>query len=117
MVIFRVDVNFVFLPDRMLIRQSLWSPGSCLIGQQISRSLQFFYSSSTYSSVDQIILAGGCASITGLDELIEGKIGTPATIANPFANMAVSSNVKPQALSNDAPSLMIACGLALRSFD
>ena len=38
-------------------------------------------------------------------------------IANPFANMAVASKVKPQVLSNDAPALMIACGLALRSFD
>ncbi|MEJ2591915.1 MAG: pilus assembly protein PilM, partial [Candidatus Thiodiazotropha sp.] len=29
----------------------------------------------------------------------------------------VSSKVKHQALSADAPALMIACGLALRSFD
>jgi type IV pilus assembly protein PilM len=31
--------------------------------------------------------------------------------------MSVAPKVKPQALSNDAPALMIACGLALRSFD
>jgi type IV pilus assembly protein PilM len=31
--------------------------------------------------------------------------------------MALSGKVKPQALSNDAPAMMIACGLALRSFD
>ncbi len=85
--------------------------------QQVSRSLQFFFSSSPYNSVDYIVMAGGCSSIPGVDELIEEKLGTPAIIANPFANMSVSSRVKPQSLSNDAPSMMIACGLALRSFD
>jgi type IV pilus assembly protein PilM len=31
--------------------------------------------------------------------------------------MSLNSRIKPQHLSNDAPSLMICCGLALRSFD
>lgn len=87
------------------------------MAQQVSRSLQFFFSSSQYNSVDQIILAGGSASIPGVDELIEDKIGTATSIANPFANMSLAPRVKPQTLSNDAPALMIACGLALRSFD
>ena len=29
--------------------------------------------------------------------------------------MSVTSKVKPQVLQNDAPSLMIACGLAMRT--
>ncbi|MFA7488767.1 MAG: pilus assembly protein PilM, partial [Lysobacteraceae bacterium] len=36
---------------------------------------------------------------------------------NPLANMSLSSRVQAQALAQDAPALMIACGLALRSFD
>lgn len=103
------------LPDNYV--PEVLEPFKEAVAQQVSRSLQFFYSSSTYNRVDQIVLAGGCASIPGLDEMIEEKMGTAATIANPFASMSVSSRVKPQALSNDAPSLMIACGLALRSFD
>jgi type IV pilus assembly protein PilM len=87
------------------------------MAQQINRSLQFFYSSSAYNAVDHIILAGGTASIPGVDELIEDRTGIPTSIANPFANMSVASRVKPQRLSNDAPALMIAVGLALRSFD
>lgn len=85
--------------------------------QQVSRSLQFFFSSTQYNSVDHIVLAGGSASIIGIRDLMEAKIGTPVTIANPFANMPLSSRIKPQSLSSDAPALMIACGLALRSFD
>ena len=37
--------------------------------------------------------------------------------ANPFANMGVSSRVNAVALQSDAPAMMIACGLSLRSFD
>jgi type IV pilus assembly protein PilM len=85
--------------------------------QQASRSLQFFYSSSPHSKIDFIVLAGGSASIPGMDEMIQEKLGVETTIANPFASMSLSARVKPQTLSNDAPSLMIACGLALRSFD
>lgn len=85
--------------------------------QQVARSLQFFFSSSQYNDVDHIILAGGVASMEGLTELVQEKLGTPTTVANPFAEMSISSRVNAVALSSDAPSLMIACGLALRSFD
>jgi len=85
--------------------------------QQVARSLQFFFSSSQYNDVDRIILAGGVASMEGLPELVQEKLGTPASVANPFANMSISSRVNAVALSSDAPALMIACGLALRSFD
>ncbi len=85
--------------------------------QEIMRALQFFYSSSPFNSVDQLLLAGGCAQIPGIDELVAARIGVPAMVANPFVSMSISSRIKPQLLSNDAPSLMIACGLALRSFD
>lgn len=85
--------------------------------QQVTRSLQFFFSSSQYNDVDHILLAGGVASMSGLAELIEEKLGTTASVANPFANMSVASRVNSAALTNDAPALMIATGLALRSFD
>lgn len=103
------------LPDNYLTE--VLEPFKEAMTQQVSRSLQFFFSSSQYNSVDQIILAGGSASIPGIDEIIEDKIGTATSIANPFANMSLAPRVKPQTLSNDAPALMIACGLALRSFD
>ncbi len=87
------------------------------MAQQISRSQQFFFSSSSITRIDHLILAGGCASIEGISEIVEAEVGIPTVIANPFANMSLSSKVSAQALSNDAPSLMISCGLALRSFD
>jgi type IV pilus assembly protein PilM len=103
------------LPDNYII--DVLEPFKKATVQQISRALQFFVSSSANRGVDNIVLAGGCASITGLDKLVEQTIGIPAFVANPFINMALSNKVKPQNLNNDAPSMMIACGLALRSFD
>ena len=84
--------------------------------QQVTRSLQFFFSSSQYDDVDYIVLAGGTASIEGLGEMIEARLGTPTIIANPFSNMSLASRVDAGALANDSPALMIACGLAMRSF-
>lgn len=84
--------------------------------QQVTRSLQFFFSSSQYDDVDYIVLAGGTSSIEGLGDMIESKLGTPTIIANPFVNMSLASRVDADALANDTPALMIACGLAMRSF-
>lgn len=85
--------------------------------QQVSRSLQFFYSSSQYNAVDMILLAGGVAAMHGLAELVERELGVSTVVANPFGSMAVASGVDAMSLSNDAPAMLIACGLALRSFD
>jgi len=38
-------------------------------------------------------------------------------VANPFASMAVNPRIPLKRLVADAPSLMVACGLALRRFD
>jgi len=85
--------------------------------QQVARALQFFFSSSQFNNVDYIILAGGVAAMDGLSERVQEKLGTPVTVANPFADMTISPRVNAAALYSDAPAMMIACGLALRSFD
>jgi type IV pilus assembly protein PilM len=103
------------LPDNYV--PEVLEPFKHALAQQIGRSLQFFLSSSTHRNVERILLAGGCASIPSIDRYVEEALGTPTMIANPFANMTLSPRVKPQTLSNDAPALVTACGLALRSFD
>lgn len=84
---------------------------------EIARALQFFFSSTQFNRVDHILLAGGCAMIQGLDEVVSSRTQVSTMIANPFANMALSPRVKPKQLTADAPSLLIACGLAMRRFD
>lgn len=84
--------------------------------EQISRSLQFFYSSSHYNYVDQIVLAGGVAAMEGLVAQVGEQLNVPAIMANPFADMSVSNKVDATALAEDAPAMLVATGLALRSF-
>ena len=97
--------------------QEVLEPFKEAVIQQVTRSLQFFFSSTQYNDVDHVLLAGGVAALEGLAEAVEDKLGTPTTVCNPFANMTVASRVNSAALANDAPALMISCGLAMRSFD
>ncbi len=103
------------LPDSYVTE--VLEPFKTAMVQQIGRSLQFFMSSSSHRNVDVLVLAGGCASIAGVDELVSQKLGVPAIVANPFLNMSLGSRVNAHDLRQDAPAMMIACGLALRSFD
>ncbi|WP_104490263.1 pilus assembly protein PilM [Acinetobacter indicus] len=85
--------------------------------QQAARSLQFFFSSSQFNEIDHILLAGGNANIPGLAKLLQQKLGYRVTVANPFLQMGFSSKIDIKRIESDASSLMVACGLALRSFD
>ena len=87
------------------------------LGLEVARALQFFFTSTQYNQVNHILLAGGCAAIPGIDEVTTRRTSVPSMIANPFANMALSSKIRPKNLATDAPSLMVACGLAMRRFD
>src|SRR5437763_6919243 len=84
---------------------------------EITRALQFFFTSTSYNQVDQIVLAGGCSLLPGIDELISKRAGVNALVAHPFASMAASDRIRPRQLAAEAPLLLIACGLALRSFE
>ena len=88
------------------------------MAQQVDRSLQFFFSAaSQFTNVDQIILAGGCAGIEGVEHIVQERLQVPTAVAKPFAGMSVSSRAKPAALGKDETSLLIATGLAFRAFD
>ncbi len=87
------------------------------LAQQAHRLLQFFFAASHHETVQHIVLAGGCASIPGIDETVESHLETPTLIANPFRTMTFSKYINQQRLGNDAPAMMIACGLAMRGSD
>jgi type IV pilus assembly protein PilM len=84
---------------------------------EISRALQFFFTSTQYNQIDHLVLAGGCAVIPGIDEVVATRTQVSTMIANPFANMELSDRVKSRSLLADSSSLLVACGLALRRFD
>jgi len=85
--------------------------------RQISRSLQFLFSSTEFSNVDRILLAGGCASIPGVESLVEEQIGVPVQVLDPLVNIGLAPRINKETIKADSPALMTALGLALRSFD
>jgi type IV pilus assembly protein PilM len=84
---------------------------------EVSRALQFFFTSTQYNQVDHVVLAGGTGALSGADEAVASRVQVNTVVANPFANMAVSDRVRTRNLLVDSASLMVACGLALRRFD
>lgn len=102
------------LPDDY--QHDILEPFKEAVVQQVSRSLQFFFSSSQYNEIDYLILGGGTSCIPGLPPLIEQKLGVPTIVANPFSRMSISPKVSVPSINADAPSLLTCCGLALRSF-
>ncbi len=103
------------LPDSYL--EEVLDPFKQAMARQINVSLQFFRSSSANRRIDCLLLAGGCAQIRGIREYLETALEIPTRIADPFAGMGMSHKLKSQTLRAEAPAMMVACGLALRSFD
>ncbi|MDF0605925.1 pilus assembly protein PilM [Neisseriaceae bacterium TC5R-5] len=106
------------LPDGY--ESELMHPFVDALSQEIQRSLQFFYTTvsvSQYLRVDYILLAGGCSLLPGLDDAVAGRTQISTIIANPFSIMVQSGAIRLKELLMDAPSLLVACGLALRRFD
>lgn len=100
------------LPDSY--EDEVLNPFVLSLSTEVARALQFFTSSTQYNKVDHIVLAGGCAAIKGADIAVQDRTQVNVVIANPFQKMSMGSRVKQQYLASDAPSLMIACGLAMR---
>ena len=86
------------------------------VAVQIGRLLQYFYAGSEFSRVDQIIVSGGVSALPELAPAVSSEIGVPTFIGNPLADMARAGRVPARAI-DEGHSMMIACGLALRSFD
>lgn len=85
--------------------------------RQVNRFLQFYYASTQQAVVNKVLLSGGSASISSIDEQIQTSVNIPTTLVNPFADMALSSRINPSRFTNDIPALLVATGLSLRGFD
>ncbi|MBO4329221.1 MAG: type IV pilus assembly protein PilM, partial [Rhodocyclaceae bacterium] len=109
------------LPDGY--EQEVLRPFCDLLAMEVSRAMQFFFTSTNYDEVDRIVVSGGCAQLPGLIDAIRARTEkndgsqVETVVANPFASMSLASGVRFNNLLAAAPSLMVACGLALRRFD
>lgn len=84
---------------------------------EAARALQFFFTSTPYTRIDRVLLAGGCAVIEGMASAIGQRTGVPVDLLNPFQGMELAAGVRERQLRLDAPALLIGAGLAMRRFD
>lgn len=98
-------------------RTDVLQPFCETLAVEVMRAIQFFYTSTQYTGVNHIFIAGGCAVIPGLDAIISSRTQISTLVVNPFADMEHATGISQRQLNIDAPALLIACGLALRSFD
>jgi len=91
-----------------------WLEGAAL---EVTRAIQFFFTSTPFTKIDQIFLAGGCALLPGLLEMIASRTRISSAVISPFKGMQLASGLRESALRTDAPAYLVACGLAMRRFD
>lgn len=82
--------------------------------QEMGRALQFFFNSTQYNKVNQVLLAGGSALLPGLALAVASDVQVPCTVINPFEGMSLGSKLDRKQVLQEAPSYLGACGLALR---
>lgn len=102
------------LPDEYTYQ--LLEPFVESLAQEISRSLQYFFTSTPHHKIDEVALAGGTALLPGLSERVEEFSGFRTRVVDPFEGMKISPSIGQERLAREAPSYLIACGLALRRF-
>lgn len=97
-------------------RFEVLAPFHTILVQQIRRAIQMFLTSSGYEKVDYLVISGGTALVEGVRELLTEELGIFTVVADPFKDMHLSSSIDEDELKKVAPQLMVASGLALRSF-
>lgn len=96
--------------------QTVLQPFLETLGQELGRSLQFFFTSTPHNRVDHIFLSGGSAALPGLAEAVMAQTGFVASVLNPFDGMTVSPSIPASRLALESTSYLVATGLALRRF-
>jgi type IV pilus assembly protein PilM len=102
------------LPDDYA--QTVLKPFSTSMAQEISRALQFFFTSTPHNKIDHILLAGGTAGLLGLTQAVTDQTGFACMVANPFEGMEMGAGVRTSKMMREVPSYLTATGLALRRF-
>jgi type IV pilus assembly protein PilM len=97
-------------------RFEVLAPFHTILVQQIRRAIQMFLTSSGHEKVDYLVISGGTALVEGVQELLTEELGIYTVVANPFSGVEISSKLDNSEVEKVAPQLMVAAGLALRSF-
>ena len=83
---------------------------------EIRKSLDLFEAGAEGESIQRVYVSGGCSGLAGLVERLQSGLDPPLELLDPFKSIAVGRGVNEESLYQQAPSLAVAVGLALRGF-
>ena len=92
------------------------APFQDTLARQLGRALQFFYSTSAFNRVDELLLTGGVTQVAALERLIAERLALPTRIVDPLAEMILSADLDLALVRNSRRAMLIALGLAMRRF-
>ncbi|HEV2178403.1 MAG TPA: type IV pilus assembly protein PilM [Terriglobia bacterium] len=105
-------------PEALQVKASQLALVSEQLLREVQKTLDFFHQTSSPDPIDRVYLAGGTARVEGLAALLEQELKIPVEVLNPFRKVAVSiSRFDADYIAAIAPRMVVAVGLALRSFD
>jgi type IV pilus assembly protein PilM len=85
------------------------------LAQELQKTFDFFIATTSTEKIDQIFVAGGSSRVVNLDTQLKERFGIPVEIMNPFRQIDIAGgSVSAEWLTENAPSLTIAVGLAVR---
>ncbi|MDD5543181.1 MAG: type IV pilus assembly protein PilM [Acidobacteriia bacterium] len=103
--------------DEETRRQLIQSVSEILL-LEVRKTFDFFRSSPAGETIQRAYLSGGGARVEGLLNYLQQKLGIPVELLDPFRKIEWdSTRLNGTLLKENAPSMSVVMGLALRSFD
>lgn len=85
------------------------------IASEISRSFDFFRTTSAHEEIEKIVLSGGSAKIPSLPGYLQENLGIAVEIADPFRKIEIDKKVfDPEYIKEISPLAAVGLGLAIR---
>lgn len=123
------DLSMLFSQERSQIEQQLtdgtlpesWKQDSypmflANLQQHINRAIQVYISATSAARPQKLLICGGGGHLSSLTEDLTADLGIDVAAFNPFESMTISEKLSQPALDLVGPQLVIAAGLANRSF-
>jgi type IV pilus assembly protein PilM len=99
-------------------KQQILRSVSDILTLEIQKTFDFFRATASGENIQRIVVAGGTARVPGLVDLLREEFAMPVEELNPFRKVLINPGKHTDDQVRDiAPRLVIAVGLALRSFD
>ena len=85
------------------------------LAQELQKTFDFFLATTSTEKIDQLFISGGSSRVVNLDTQLKERFSIPVEILNPFRQVDIAgASVSGDWLTDNAPSLAVAVGLAIR---